>query len=92
MSARVADAAAAAIADTENARFERFVAADGSDRTRSDDDARASLLAKTIAERKRWRASAKVAATRAFCARGVSGARDAATRNQLSVVVRSDRP
>jgi hypothetical protein len=37
MSALVADAAAAAIADTEN---ERFVAGDGSDRTGGDDDAR----------------------------------------------------
>ena len=89
MSALVADAAAAAIADTENARFERFVAADGSDRTRSDDDAR-EPPAKTIAERKRWRASARRDAR--LCARAASRRATLATRNQLSVVVRSDRP
>ena len=90
MSALVADAAAAAIADTENARFERFVAADGSDRTRSDDDAREpprenDRRAKTMAR-------LRAVATRAFCARGVSALATLATRNQLSVVVRSDRP
>ena len=84
MSALVADAAAAAIADTEN---ERFVAGDGSDRTGGDDDAR---------ERRRRRAKTtarlRAVATRAFCARGVSALATLATRNQLSVVVRSDRP
>ena len=84
MSALVADAAAAAIADTEN---ERFVAGDGSDRTGGDDDAR---------ERRRRRAKTtarlRAVATRAFCARGVSALATLATRNQLSVVVRSDEP
>ena len=84
MSALVADAAAAAIADTEN---ERFVAGDGSDRTGGDDDAR---------ERRRRRAKTtarlRAVATRAFCARGVSALATLATRNQLSVVVRSDAP
>ena len=75
MSALVADAAAAAIADTENARFERFVAADGSDRTRSDDDAREpprenDRRAKTMA-RLRARRDARL------CARAASRRRDA---------------
>ena len=85
MSALVADAAAAAIADTEN---ERFVAAEPrSDRTGGDDDGdderRRENRAKTTAR-------LRAVATRAFCARGVSALATLATRNQLSVVVRSD--
>ena len=85
MAALVADAAAAAIADTEN---ERFVAAEPrSDRTGGgddgDDERRRENRAKTTAR-------LRAVATRAFCARGVSALATLATRNQLSVVVRSD--